>query len=98
MPGALRALSFKEKTAGAAIAPQSKPQRALKCVAPSEGLVCTDEEQKLLLPSLVEHLVELSCDQHGTHVVQRALMSFGLQCPDVLLHELASNLRKAAGK
>lgn len=68
------------------------------CVAPSEGLVCTDEEQKLLLPSLVEHLVELSCDQHGTHVVQRALMSFGLQCPDVLLHELASNLRKAAGK
>lgn len=60
------------------------------------SLVCTNDEQKLLLPALKEHAVELSCDQHGTHVMQRAIVSFGTPCPDVLLHRLAANLRKVA--
>lgn len=60
------------------------------------SLVCTNDEQKLLLPALKEHAVELSCDQHGTHVMQRAIVSFGTPCPDVLLHELAAAMRKVA--
>lgn len=60
------------------------------------SLVCTNDEQKLLLPALKEHAVELSCDQHGTHVMQRAIASFGTPCPDVLLHRLAAALRKVA--
>jgi len=53
------------------------------------SLVCTSEEQSLLMPPLQEHVIELSCDPNGAHVVQRALISFGSPCPDLLLQEVA---------
>jgi len=60
------------------------------------SLVCTTEEQNVLVPALQENLVKLSCDANGTHVVQRALVSLGAPCPDELLHEVASNIRSVA--
>lgn len=52
------------------------------------GLVCTSQEQELLLPALQEHVVELSCDPNGAHAVQRALVSFGVPCPEPILREV----------
>lgn len=60
------------------------------------SLVCTAEEQALLMPPLREHIIELSCDPNGAHVVQRALISFGEPCPDSILQEIASCLRVVA--
>mmetsp|Transcript_44695 Transcript_44695/g.112374 ORF Transcript_44695/g.112374 Transcript_44695/m.112374 type:complete len:737 (-) Transcript_44695:21-2231(-) len=60
------------------------------------SLVCTAEEQALLMPALREHIIELSCDPNGAHVVQRALISFGEPCPDSILQEIASCLRVVA--
>eukprot|EP00913_Durusdinium_trenchii_P028839 g27041.t1 len=45
------------------------------------SLVCTNDEQRILLLALKEHAVELSLDQHGSHVVQRAIISLGTPCP-----------------
>mmetsp|Transcript_94962 Transcript_94962/g.307181 ORF Transcript_94962/g.307181 Transcript_94962/m.307181 type:complete len:786 (-) Transcript_94962:284-2641(-) len=60
------------------------------------SLVCTEEEGNLLIPALREHIVELSCDPNGAHVVQRALMSFGDLCPDSVLEQVAMSLRIVA--
>lgn len=56
------------------------------------SLVCTADEQNLLLPAFEENIVELSCDQHGSHVVTRALMSFGTPCPASLLERLMRSI------
>mmetsp|Transcript_53972 Transcript_53972/g.101338 ORF Transcript_53972/g.101338 Transcript_53972/m.101338 type:complete len:784 (-) Transcript_53972:280-2631(-) len=55
------------------------------------SLLCTIEEQSFLMNSLREHVVELSCDVHGVHVVQRALMSFGSSFLDTILPEVLRN-------
>lgn len=60
------------------------------------SLLCTPEEQDLLMPSLRDHFVELSCDPNGAHVVQRALISFGTPCPELLLQEVVRCLRVVA--
>jgi len=60
------------------------------------SLVCTTEEQNVLVPALQENLVELSCDANGAHVVQRALVSLGAPCPDELLYEVARGIRLVA--
>lgn len=60
------------------------------------SLVCTEDEGNLLIPALREHIVELSCDLNGAHVVQRALMSFGDLCPDSVLEQVAMSLRIVA--
>lgn len=60
------------------------------------SLVCTNDEQRILLLALKEHAVELSLDQHGSHVVQRAIISLGTPCPDALLHDLTLALWKVA--
>merc|ERR1712151_209558 len=60
------------------------------------SLVCTNEEQNLLMPSLREHVVELSCDPNGAHVVQRTLISFGTSCTDLVLEEVARCLTVVA--
>lgn len=56
------------------------------------SLLCTAEEQSFLMNSLRDHVVELSCNVHGVHVVQRALMSFGSSFLDTILHEVLRNL------
>lgn len=60
------------------------------------SLVCTTEELNVLVPALQEHLVELSCDANGAHVIQRALVSLGAPCPDEILYEVASGIRSVA--
>lgn len=60
------------------------------------GLVCSREEQALLLPVLERHLDELGCDVHGAHVVQRALVSIGTPLPEVILRRLVQCLPSLA--
>lgn len=56
------------------------------------SLVCTTEEQALLIPALQHHIVELSRDSNGAHVVQRALLGLGASCPDVILSQVCQNV------
>jgi len=60
------------------------------------SLVCTEEEQELLTSALQEHVVELSCDPNGAHVVQRALIGLGMPCPEPILREVTQCLRRVA--
>jgi len=56
------------------------------------GLICTREEQDLLMYSMKDHLVELCCDANGVHAVQRSLLSFGQSLLNVILVEVIRNL------
>lgn len=56
------------------------------------SLICTKEEQHLLMYSLRDSLVELSCDANGVHAVQRSLLSFGQSFVDVILPEVMQNM------
>jgi len=52
------------------------------------SLVCTLDEQRLLMGALKDLVVELSCDSNGVHVVQRALTSFGQPVSDLVASEV----------
>lgn len=60
------------------------------------SLICTSEEQNLLMNRLRDSLVELCCDANGVHAVQRSLLSFGQSLLDVILQEVLHNLRTFA--
>lgn len=56
------------------------------------SLICTSAEEELLTRSLQNHVVSLSCDPNGVHVVQRTLVGFGPPFLDMVLREVLSNL------
>lgn len=60
------------------------------------SLLCTREEMSILTPAIKDHIVELCCHQHGSHVMVRALVSLGIPCPDVVIGTIASNMRAIA--
>lgn len=60
------------------------------------SLLCTKEEMSILTPAIKEHIVELCCHQHGSHVMVRALVSLGVPCPDVVISRIAGNMRAIA--
>jgi len=60
------------------------------------SLICTTHEQNLLMHSLRDSLVVLTCDVNGVHAVQRSLLSFGQSLLDVILPEVLHNLRTFA--
>jgi len=60
------------------------------------SLICTTAEQNLLIYSLRDSLLELSCDVNGVHVVQRSIISFGQSLLDVILPVVIGNLQTFA--
>lgn len=60
------------------------------------GLVCSREEEALLVPALERHLEELGCHVHGTHVVQRALVAVGTPLPEAILRRVVQCLPSLA--
>jgi hypothetical protein len=76
----------------------AKDKRGTHALQSLISFICTIEEQTLLVKFLRGNLVELCCDVHGTHVVQRAMLSLSLcpPCYDTLLVEVAGSLRTLA--
>jgi hypothetical protein len=60
------------------------------------GLICTSTEQTTLLLAVRVHVVELSCDANGVHVVQRALVSVGGPLADIILEEAMAHIETLA--
>lgn len=70
----------------------AKDKRGTHALQSLIGFICTQDEQELLVQRLQGNLAELSCDCHGTHVVQRALLSLGGPFYEAVLHEVATSI------
>eukprot|EP00927_Polykrikos_kofoidii_P072184 TRINITY_DN6832_c0_g1_i3.p1 TRINITY_DN6832_c0_g1~~TRINITY_DN6832_c0_g1_i3.p1 ORF type:complete len:458 (-),score=67.20 TRINITY_DN6832_c0_g1_i3:143-1516(-) len=62
------------------------------------GLVCSPEEQDILLEAIRSHAVELSRDTNGVRILQRVVQSFGVTFEDAIRDEMSRHSLPAAQK
>lgn len=77
----------------AAIARDKRGTHALQALI---GQLATLQEQEVLMQAVRNHVIDLSMDSNGTHVVQRLLLTFKPQLTDWIYGPIVNNLVEVA--
>jgi len=77
----------------AAIARDKRGTHALQALI---GQLATLQEQEALMQAVRSHVIDLSMDSNGTHVVQRLLLTFKPQLTDLIYGPIVHNLVEVA--